>query len=74
MVFEHLYSAAEKTVPALQQLKKIDMTDMSQGVMVSLSGQPIPKLLCDATGYSVDNISPNITCEIVFCIITQNYK
>jgi hypothetical protein len=53
MVFEHLYSAAEKTVPALQQLKKIEMTNMSQGVAVSSFDQPIPKLLCDGTGYSV---------------------
>jgi lysozyme family protein len=53
MVFEHLYSAAEKTVPALQQLKKIEMTNMSQGIAVSFFDQPIPKLLCEGTGYSV---------------------
>jgi hypothetical protein len=53
MVFEHLYSSAEKTVPALQQLKKIEMTDMSQGIAVSSFDQPIPKLLCEYTGYSV---------------------
>jgi hypothetical protein len=53
MVFEHLYSAAEKTVPTLQQLKKIDMTDMSQGIAVSSFDQWIPKLLCEGTSYSV---------------------
>jgi hypothetical protein len=53
MVFEHLYSAAEKTVPALQLLKQIDMTDMFQGISVSSFDQQIPKLLCDGTGYSV---------------------
>jgi hypothetical protein len=53
LVFEHLYSAVEKAVPTLQQLKKIDMTDMSQGIAVSSFYQPISKLLCDGTGYSV---------------------
>jgi hypothetical protein len=53
MVVEHLYSSAEKTVPALQHLKKIDMTDISQGVAVSSFDQLIPKLLCDGTNYGV---------------------
>jgi hypothetical protein len=34
MVFGHLHSGTDKTVPNLQQLIKIDMTDMSQGVAV----------------------------------------
>jgi hypothetical protein len=53
MVFEHLHSGTDKTVPTLQQLIKIDMTDMSQGVAVSSFDQRLPKLLCDATNYHV---------------------
>jgi hypothetical protein len=53
MVFEHVYSASAKTVPTLQQLAKIEMRDMSQGIAVSLFAPRIPKLLTDETGYSV---------------------
>jgi hypothetical protein len=68
MVFKHLYSAAEKTVPALQQLKKIEIADMSQGVAVSSFDQPIPKLSCDATGYSVVQVDESFFERV------QSYK
>jgi hypothetical protein len=51
MVFEKLYSASAKTVCTLQQLKKIDMRDMSQEVTVSSFDHRLPKLLTDAPGY-----------------------
>jgi hypothetical protein len=30
IIFEHLHSGTDKTVPTLQQLIKVDMTDVSQ--------------------------------------------
>jgi hypothetical protein len=53
MVFEHVYSASAKTVPTLQQLAKIDMKEMSQGIAVSSFDHHIPPLLTDETGDSV---------------------
>jgi hypothetical protein len=53
LVFEYLHSEAAKTVPTLQQLIKIDMTDMSQGIAVSSFDQRIPTLLSENATYSV---------------------
>jgi hypothetical protein len=49
MVFEQLHSATAKTIPTLQQLAKIEMKDLSQGVAVSSFNHQIPNLLCDCT-------------------------
>jgi hypothetical protein len=51
MVFEQLYSSTEKTIPILQQLAKLDMKDLSQGVAVSSFNHQVPKLLTEFTGY-----------------------
>jgi hypothetical protein len=53
MVFEQLHSSTEKTIPTLQQLAKIEMKDLSQGVAVSSFDQQLPKILSDVTGYVV---------------------
>jgi hypothetical protein len=53
MVFEQLHSAMAKTIPTLQQLAKIEMKDLSQGVAVSSFDHQVPKLLYDCTGYVV---------------------
>jgi hypothetical protein len=53
MVFEQLSSATAKTIPTRQQLAKIDMKDLSQGVAVSSFDHQVPKLLYDCTGYVV---------------------
>jgi hypothetical protein len=42
-----------KSIPTLQQLAKIEMKDLSQGVVVSLFDQQPPKILSDVTGYIV---------------------
>jgi hypothetical protein len=55
MVFEQLHSTSAKTVPTLQQLRKIDMKDMSQGVAVSSFDHRLPKLLTDSHGYVAMN-------------------
>jgi hypothetical protein len=55
MVFEQLYSSTAKTVPTLQQLAKIDMKDLSQGVDVSAFDHQVPKLLSEFTGYVAVN-------------------
>jgi hypothetical protein len=54
-VFEQLYSSTAKTVPTLQQLAKIDMKDLSQGVAVSSFDHQVPKLLSEFTGYVAVN-------------------
>jgi hypothetical protein len=53
MVLEHLASASATTIPMLQQLVKIDMKDMSQGIAVSSFDHRLPRLLVDETGYTV---------------------
>jgi hypothetical protein len=53
MVFEHIHSSTAMTVTTLQQLAKIQMRDMSQGVAVSSFDQRIPKLLSDSSSYVV---------------------
>jgi hypothetical protein len=52
MVFEQVNSGAAKTLPTLQLLWKIDMTDLSQGVAVSSLDYRIPKLLSYNVGYT----------------------
>jgi hypothetical protein len=42
-----------KTIPTLQQLAKIEMKDLSQGIVVSSFDSQHPKLLLDFTGYVV---------------------
>jgi hypothetical protein len=42
-----------KTIPTLQQLAKIEMKDLSQGIAVSSFDSQHPKLLLDFTGYVV---------------------
>jgi hypothetical protein len=49
MVFEHPHSGTNETVPTLQELIKIDLTDISQGVTVSSFDQRLLKLLYDST-------------------------
>jgi hypothetical protein len=51
MVFELLYSSTAKTITTLQQLAKIEMKDLSQGVAVSSFDTQLPKLRSDVTGY-----------------------
>jgi hypothetical protein len=51
MVFEHLASSLAKTILMLQQLVKIEMKDMSQGIAVSSFDHRLPSLLIDETGY-----------------------
>jgi hypothetical protein len=53
MVFEHLVSSSAKTISTLQQLVKIDVKDMSQGIAVSSFDHCLPSLLIDVTGYTV---------------------
>jgi hypothetical protein len=53
MVFEHLASSTAKTISTLQQLVKIDMKDMSQGIAVSSFDHRYPSLLVNESGYNV---------------------
>jgi hypothetical protein len=52
MVFEQVHSGTAKTLPTLQLLRKIDTTDLLQGVAVSSFDYRIPKLLLDNVGYT----------------------
>jgi peptidoglycan hydrolase-like amidase len=68
MVFEQLHSATAKTIPTLQQLAKIKMKDLSNGVAVSSFDHQIPELLYDCTGYMV------VKTDESYCNQVQTYK
>jgi hypothetical protein len=67
MVFKQLYSSTAKTIPTLQQLAKIDMKDLLQGVAVSSFDHQVPKLLYDVTGYVVIKTDKSFFNQVKTC-------